>query len=68
MIEEKQNILRSFEGQKIDESVHVARWATINNEDSGRNIFMKYAAGSSSNTIQPISSEIIRNENMYNTQ
>lgn len=30
-MEDKQNILKSFEGKKIDESVHVARWGTISN-------------------------------------
>ncbi len=51
MMDDKQNILKSFQGKKIDESVHVARWGTVNNEDSARNVFQKYAAGSS-NTIQ----------------
>lgn len=49
-MEDKQNILKSFEGKKIDESVHVARWVTVNNGDSNRNVFDKYA--SSTNTIQ----------------
>ena len=64
MIENKSNILKTFEGQKIDESVHVARWATTinnNNEDSSKNIFMKYAAGSSNNTIPQNTSDIMRN-------
>lgn len=50
LIEDKQNILKSFEGRKIDESVHVKRWGTINNEseDSNRMIFNKYAMGQES--------------------
>ena len=66
MINDKQNILKSFEGQKIDESVHVARWGTLNNdEDSTRNVFNKYAAGGNENNFQ--SNSQIRNSNNFNT-
>ena len=66
MIEDKQNILKSFEGRKIDESVHVKRWGTINtesNEDSNRMMFNKYARDQADSRQESASQE-----NLFATQ